>query len=90
MDQICGPAVGEDRIRFERPGKTEGGEQRFRDDRDTGRILRYGDNAGVPQQGQSVRERADVIKTVAGEIAVVDEKDIHAEEGRKPETDQRA
>ena len=50
----------------------------FSEQPDGGRITGNDDRARVPEGGQLVREPRDVDRTVAREVVVVDERDVHA------------
>ncbi len=81
VDDVGGPAVREHGLDLPQAFKRGGREQRLRDHVEGRGIFRDGDHAGVTQPGELVRKRPDVVEAVAGEVAVVDEKDVHAGPG---------
>jgi hypothetical protein len=89
VDQVGGAAVGKEIGPRERFVVGGGDEQRVGDVLQRLLALRHGHHAGVAGGGKRVRESADVIEAVGGEVAVVDEEDVHAREVRDNTKTQR-
>ena len=78
VHDVSGASVREDRLSLEQPVEGGGSEQGRRNNGNGFQVIRNRYHACVPQPGQAVREGADVVQAITGEVAVVDEKYVHA------------
>jgi hypothetical protein len=79
VDEVGGPAVGEEVWPAEGLGVGRGDEQRVRYMPEGFRTARNRDRAGVASGAQCIGEPADVIEAVGGKVAVINEENVHAE-----------
>jgi hypothetical protein len=77
VNHVRGFSVGKQSRPGERLFVRGGDEQRARDVREGLFPCRNGDDARMTGGTQRVRKPADVIQAVGGEVAVVDEEDVH-------------
>ena len=80
VNHVGGFPVGENGFCFKRAREGQRRKQRIGNDGNAARIIGDRDGASMAEQSEPVRERADVIQAVAEEVAVIDEKNVHAEE----------
>ena len=78
MNQVCASTVWKYRGAPQETSERRRSEERFRNHRDRFRLLWYRHHAAVAEQREPIRKDTDVIQAVASEVAVVDEKDVHA------------
>ncbi len=78
VDEIGGAAVEEADLAGENLGVGAGNKKGGGDGREGILAIGDGDEAGVTGGGEGGSEAADVVKAVGGEVAVIDEEDVHA------------